>query len=393
MVKINRKQKKPKKPKIIPPLIRVSHLDGVLADLLILGVIIAAWISIEVNPTIYRLSLQEDQVVEWMTFWAFFISGLFFIQAAYRQHVNLSKVPWFLIGIVLFCFFVAMEEISWGQRLFGYRPPAYFLDQNFQQEFNFHNIVDKTWRKLTLKIIIVGFGIVLPVLWLIPTIRKLFWKMAIVPPPLFFTPAFLATYCLYEFYPWRFSGELVELMLGLGFIFSAMALTSFFKKPFDIQPSSSFRLIALVVIIFILSFSMVFIGNASLRHQPELVDVTKKEIIALRNDFREAVILSKEPISRCGLHTRIFTFVQKYKVLNLHHEQFWNLTKQGLPEERAHFFIDPWNTAYWIWQVCDIKQEKIKIFIYSFGPNRIRDSVPWEIKGDDIGIVVYEDEF
>ena len=28
------------------------------------------------------------------------------------------------------CFVVAMEEISWGQRLFGYRAPAYFLGHN-----------------------------------------------------------------------------------------------------------------------------------------------------------------------------------------------------------------------------------------------------------------------
>ena len=74
-------------------------------------------------------------------------------------------------------------------------------------------------------------------------------------------------------------------------------------------------------------------------------------------------------------------------------EEHWNLPEltaavKGLPEERAQFFIDPWNTPYWIRQTNDPKRKEKKVFIYSFGPNRRRDSVFGKISGDDIGVPV-----
>lgn len=376
------------KEKTGPLLIRVPYLSGTLVNLLIFGVIIAVWVSIKFDPRLYHLSIQEDQIIEWMTFWVFFISGIIFFQAAYRQNAIMFKIPWFLVGMGIFCLFVAMEEISWGQRLFSYRPPTYFLEQNFQQEFNFHNVVDKFWRKLTLKVIIIGYGVVLPVCWLVPPVRRVCWKLGIVPPPVLFTPAFLSTYGLYEVYPWKFSGELVELMLGLGFVFSATALTSFFKEPSAIRHFNSLSIIALTIIIISLGSGMTYI-NARLHHRPELIDMTKKEITALGYDIRKAMNLSSGPIPRSKLNKRLYTFVKKYKVDRIYSGNFQSLTRQGLPEERAQFFIDPWNTPYWISQTWDLERKKTKIFVYSFGPNRRRDSFFWEISGDDIGMIVY----
>ena len=42
------------------------------------------------------------------------------------------------------------------------------------------------------------------------------------PSWLLLVPAFLATSITYEWYPWKYSGEWVELMLGLGFLFAAI---------------------------------------------------------------------------------------------------------------------------------------------------------------------------
>ena len=376
--------------KTIPPWIQVSYLSGALANVIIVGVIVAAWIVMKSNPDFYYVALQEDQLTEWMTFWAFFISGILFTQAAYRHHVAESRIPWFLLCVGIFCFFVALEEISWGQRLIGYQPPAYFLEQNFQQEFNFHNVVGTDWRLLALKAVILGFGIVLPVIWMIPLVRRVCSKMAIVPPPIFFAPAFLATYCLYEVYPWRFSGELVELMLGLGFMFSALALVSFFRKPGTARPYSFLYPCALIGIIIIFSGVMTFISDGRLSNQPELVEVAKKELDALGKDYRKALQLQKKRITSCNLHNRVFAHVEKHGVTNTHNGHFRNLTKYGLPEERAQFFIDPWNTAYWIRHACDPEKKRVQIILYSFGPNRRRDSIPFEIRGDDIGVPIFE---
>lgn len=383
----------PLKQKTIPPWIQVSFLSGFLGNVIIVGVIIAAWIVMKSNPNFYYVVLQEDQIIEWMSFWEFFIAGILFTQAAYRQYVDEARIPWFLICVGVFCFFVALEEISWGQRLFGYRPPAYFLEQNFQQEFNVHNVVDSDLRILALEIVILGFGIVLPVVWMIPPIRRLCSKIAIVPPPVFFAPAFLATYCLYEVYPWRFSGELAELMLGLGFVFSALALTSFFRKPNTGRRYSFLYPFALVGIVVIFSAVMTFISDGRLSNQPELVEVARKELIALGKDYREALRVQKKRITNCNLHNRVFAHVEKHGIKNIYDGNFRDLTKYGLPDERAQFFIDPWNTAYWIRHACDPEKKRVQIIVYSFGPNRRRDSNPFEIRGDDIGVPIFESGF
>ena len=41
-------------------------------------------------------------------------------------------------GTVLF--FIAGEEISWGQRIFGYMTPDWVAERNIQKEFNLHNL-------------------------------------------------------------------------------------------------------------------------------------------------------------------------------------------------------------------------------------------------------------
>ena len=55
--------------------------------------------------------------------------------------------------------------------------------------------------------------------------------------------------------------------------------------------------------------------------------------------------------------------------------------------DRQGYFLDPWNNPYWL--LTD--RDEDKVYIYSFGPNRRRDSdthplEEWE--GDDIGIFV-----
>ena len=43
-------------------------------------------------------------------------------------------------GLALVLVVIAMEEISWGQRLFGFATPETLAELNWQSEFNFHNV-------------------------------------------------------------------------------------------------------------------------------------------------------------------------------------------------------------------------------------------------------------
>ena len=54
-----------------------------------------------------------------------------------------SKSRWqtfWLMGLALGCFVLAGEEVSWGQHLFAFEPPAVIAENNFQGEFNLHNL-------------------------------------------------------------------------------------------------------------------------------------------------------------------------------------------------------------------------------------------------------------
>ncbi|MGB8223477.1 MAG: hypothetical protein WCF10_12910, partial [Polyangiales bacterium] len=92
--------------------------------------------------------------------------------------------------------------------------------------------------------------------------------------------------------------------------------------------------------------------------------------------------------SVCGVQDRIYNFASDYDLEYLNRGSFASLVQRGLPAERASFFIDPWDTAYWVNDRCDAETGERVVFVYSMGPNRRRDSTKWRIRGDDIGVYV-----
>jgi hypothetical protein len=113
---------------------------------------------------------------------------------------------------------------------------------------------------------------------------------------------------------------------------------------------------------------------------PERIEVARVELRALRVDIAGA-----RTKTRCGIHKRLHSFVERYEQHHLRTGAFAQLKQQGLPEERADFMLDPWNSPYWIQHVCSDDRRRRAIFVYSFGPDRIRDSTDWEIVEDDLG--------
>jgi hypothetical protein len=341
-----------------------------------------AYILVAAAPDHYYLSVQEDEYVEWASFWAFLAASGLFLLSAVRQRRLRRNLPWFLTGLALFCFVVAMEEISWGQRVIGYRPPVYFLEHNFQQELNLHNVVDTSLRKLGLKMIILGYGVVLPIAALVPGIGRMLKATGIVAPPAAMIPSFLIVFLTYQFYPWKHSGEWVELMLGLAFLFVALAG----PEEQDEKPGMTASVRTLMIGFLVVAVLGAATAGASRFYRnalPHNVEAAKQEIAALRADFER-----RRAGSRCGVHKRLYTYVQKYKETYLLEGAFAQLQAQGLPEERADFFLDPWNSPYWVRDSCATPSQKRQVFVYSFGPNRKRDSSRSEIRGDDIGAFV-----
>ena len=357
---------------------------AIIANVLVLAFAVGAKIVENSNSELYYALVQEDGTLEWMTFWAFFLAAIGFVSAARTQNRAGAGMPWLTLGLALFSFVVAMEEISWGQRVLGYRPPEYFLEQNFQQEFNVHNVFDTDLRKLALKATILGFGVVLPLLALSAPIKKLVRKFGPAVAPLGLIPAFAITYWIYEDYPWRFSGEIVELMLGLGFLFAAIPWVGSTKL---LPDNVSQKIITAFAATVVLGFASFAYSRSSARNDPERIETVRTELEALAGDFKKR----GRPISKCGTHKRVFSWAGKYRKLDqLAEGRFAGLVDQGLPEPRAGYFIDPWNTAYWIRHKCSKSKGREIAFLYSFGPNRRRNSTDWKVLEDDVGVVLFE---
>ncbi len=357
---------------------------ALLSNVVLLGLLATfGWLAV-VHPDLYYRSVQEDQALEWASFWSFFIAGGVFVVAATRQRKRTGALPWFLVGLGLFCIVVAMEEISWGQRVFGHRPPDYFLAENFQQELNLHNIAGTGLRLFAFRSIVLGYGVLLPLLALLPAARRILERLAIVPPPIELAPSMFAIWFIHWEYPWKFTGEVCEAALGVAFLLAAATAARFGNER---ARRATLQASSFVVLVALLGWSTAWWSQNRRTADPEMLELALQETRALRDDLQALANAKDRPaITKCGVHKRLYTLVQQKKYARrLPEMSFAGRVSQGLPKSRAEYFLDPWNSPYWVRDRCDKKTNRRVVFVYSFGPNRSRDSSRWEILGDDIG--------
>lgn len=90
---------------------------------------------------LYRVFVEEDGIVEWAQIAALAALvpvGLLVASRLWRRHER-SFAALFVIA-ALAAFFIAGEEISWGQRLLGWATPEDLAALNRQGETNIHNV-------------------------------------------------------------------------------------------------------------------------------------------------------------------------------------------------------------------------------------------------------------
>ena len=361
----------------------MTPTEGLLANCLIWFFLVYLAVLPRVDLDFYIYSIQEDESLEWATFWAFLLAFLTAMVAAWRQVRQTGRLPWFLAGVGLFCFVVAMEEISWGQRILGYRPPVYFLDHNRQQELNVHNFAALALQQLTLKAVILGYGVLLPLGALIPTLQRFLSRIGIIPPSLWLAPSFLIAFYTNDAYPWGFSGEIVELLLGMGFLLALLPAARIQGSRRNL-PGQLLPPLAAWGMVVVLGSSSPGLTRLLKPVNPELVATARVELEALSQDFVTMFQLGRARPTSCGLSKRVYTCLVKFNQNYLHKGAFSRLRSEGLPDARADFFIDPWNSPYWIRHDCSRRSGGEVVTVYSFGPNRRRESRKWEVRGDDI---------
>ncbi|HNW43997.1 MAG TPA: hypothetical protein PKI19_05790 [Elusimicrobiales bacterium] len=106
----------------------------------VFGVVTAGIILARSNQTAFTDGyVIEDGPVEWLTVAALLCcAGLCFSRAVrgFKAGARLFSLVWFLGAAA--CVFGTGEELAWGQRLFGYETPRFFLEHNSKLEPSIH---------------------------------------------------------------------------------------------------------------------------------------------------------------------------------------------------------------------------------------------------------------
>jgi hypothetical protein len=103
---------------------------------------IALWF---IDNRLARYLVGESGLIENLQFVLLFLSCILFAFAAYkisictrRNHLILYRN--IAIAFAILAFVLAMEEISWGQRVIGLETPEFWQALNAQNEINLHNL-------------------------------------------------------------------------------------------------------------------------------------------------------------------------------------------------------------------------------------------------------------
>ena len=102
-----------------------------------LNAVVLKYYELTDEPTFIRL-VVEDSLIEDLTAVLLSLAGILLFVTGRMERKALRRWIYVLGGIL--ALFVAGEEISWGQRIFGYPTPDWIAEKNSQNEFNLHNL-------------------------------------------------------------------------------------------------------------------------------------------------------------------------------------------------------------------------------------------------------------
>ena len=92
-------------------------------------------------PVKFRFIVDEDGVIENLTAFVLLL-GSVCLSIRFAKVAAKKNMGWIVFNLlmILGLFFCFGEEISWGQRIFSIDSSRFFLENNSQQETNFHNL-------------------------------------------------------------------------------------------------------------------------------------------------------------------------------------------------------------------------------------------------------------
>ena len=151
-------------------------------------------------PGLFHKVIEEDRLVEWLQFGLLLAASLLFALVSVRLfragRASFGALYLLIAGGV---FFVAGEEISWGQRVLGLHTPEVLAAVNSQREISVHNIYSLHSAFIHAVMLGAAYGTIAPLFSLMFASRHRGVGQVLVPP-LCLVPAFLVPFA-YRF--WR----------------------------------------------------------------------------------------------------------------------------------------------------------------------------------------------
>jgi len=179
--------------------------------LLVLG---GAFYLYYLYPVGYVYFITEDSLVENGSFVSWAMSFCLLVWAFWK-HPGSRKAGIIFLAVV--SLFIALEEISWGQRIIGYRAPRFFLVHNRQSDTTFHNFFPGFLYQHFLGVVVI-LVCVLPMLFtrMIPVISKWSDKLGIPIIDIRMWPFFFLASYFFIYPSLGKTSEIGELCLGIG---------------------------------------------------------------------------------------------------------------------------------------------------------------------------------
>ena len=101
---------------------------------------------------LYDQLTSEDNIIENLSAVLLLFCSCFFLISFFHARKSPLKIHhWLTYGLLMLSivfFLIAVEEISWGQRIFDLATPDYLSSVNEQDELNFHNINKRFFDRL-----------------------------------------------------------------------------------------------------------------------------------------------------------------------------------------------------------------------------------------------------
>jgi hypothetical protein len=195
--------------------LKLTHI--LLCILPIISLLIFFLLARYRNP-IYQLIGMEDGILEWLQFVLFLFSSLLALLISYKLSKSNKVISFIYLILTLGLMFIALEEISWGQRIFNWETTQKF-QENIQQETNIHNL--EVFHN-TIGLIYLAICAYATLGWILLKINfkkvvKQFLEYFIIPSflILYFLPLSINALHFLSFAPQDY--EVTEFLMSLGF--------------------------------------------------------------------------------------------------------------------------------------------------------------------------------